>query len=895
MPMQDERALNTAGKRTPAAEGRRRFNTKLRGPVMLGVIVLGVVLSFAAFRGGQQIERNRIQASFERTSGERISALQARLMTTVGSLYSLASFIATSGDVTKAQFSQFVTPLLSAYPGVQAFEWVPLVLPNEREEAEAAGARDYPNFALREIDPAGGMRRVSVRDGYYPVTYVEPLRGNEKAVGFDLYSNPTRRAAIDAAIETRALQATGRVTLVQETANQPSFLVFYPLYDHMAATGVEYLRGLVLGAFRIGDVVGGAAGSAGDDGMSLEIRDLDADPGEALLYSKVTQPLPTVAEKISTTRDLSIGGRRWQVVATAPSAYVTSERGVLPWALTIACLFLTGNIVWLLDRRFAVEEEVIVRTREMRRARDEARAANRAKSDFLATMSHEIRTPLNGVISMVDHLLEEHPPAGVQEPLEIIAKSSEHLLSVIDNILDYSKLEARKLNLEERPFDVAALVRGVIEIFAVPAEAKGLQLEARLAADLPALVAGDPNRVRQIVFNLVSNALKFTERGHVTVEARVRHRASAIIEEAQGMDLILEVSDSGLGISEEALGNLFTEFWQADTSISRRFGGSGLGLAICNKLAKQMGGEIKVISAPGAGSVFTLTIPTKAMPAPELSVVEAGEAAVAACDARLTSSRILLVEDNPTNRRIARTILAQTGAQIDTAEDGVEAVAAARSVAYDVILMDVHMPNMNGLEATREIRALPAPFSSSAIVGLTASTFPEDRQRCRQAGMNDFLAKPYRGRQLREAVARAAKVSASKPDDFPWVPRQDGDEATAFNAPLFETETFVTLGTELGEQDARELLQEFVDGAGKRVAEMRTHLGRGEAAAIKDIAHSLKSSSAMIGLSRLAEVAREIEVAANRGDVDRLSPLQAAAEAALREARPFVESKLRAA
>ena len=813
-------------KRAASADGKRRINTRLRGPIMFGVVLFGIGLSFAGFREGQLAERSRVQASFERAAGERISALEARLVTTVGSLYSLASFIATAGDVSKAQFSKFVTPLLSAYPGVQAFEWAPLVLPNERAEVEAAGALNYPGFMIVERNPSGGMRSASIRAAYYPVYYVEPLRGNEKAVGFDLYSNPARRAAIDAAIETRALQATARITLVQETGNQNGFLVFYPMFDRTAAGGIEYLRGMVLGVFRVGDVINSAS-SERDNGMSLEIRDLDAEPRESLLYSNSVSSPARLADTVSTTRDLSIGGRRWQVVATAPPEFLAHERGFLPWALMVACLFLTGNIVWLLDRRFAVEEEVIARTEDMRRARDEAHAANRAKSDFLATMSHELRTPLNGVISMVDHLLERRPSLDFQEPLQIIAKSSEHLLSVIDNILDYSKLEARKLSLEERPFDIGALVRDVSEAFAVSAQGKGLRLETRFGLDLPRSVTGDAGRIRQILFNLVSNAIKFTARGHVSVEARIQSENGGDDGAEAAMSLVLEVSDSGVGMSEDALANLFTEFWQADNSISRRFGGTGLGLAICGKLAKQMGGEIKVISASGAGSVFTVVLPTTAVAAPAPSVVETREAALRAGPENLAGRRILLVEDTPTNRRIARAILAQMGAEIDTAEDGVEAVAAARSTVFDLILMDVHMPNMNGLEATAAIRSLPSPFSAPPIIGLSASTFPEDQNRCRDAGMNDFLAKPYRGRQLRELAARWMAPAGSPPDVGASIdPPPRRHEARASDAPLFRPQTFAKLGAELGEEDAEDLLKEFLDDAGGRLAEMRLRTRR---------------------------------------------------------------------
>ncbi len=348
-------------------------------------------------------------------------------------------------------------------------------------------------------------------------------------------------------------------------------------------------------------------------------------------------------------------------MATATPAYVANERGFLPWAMLAAALCLTANIVWLIERRFAVEEQVVARTAEMRQARDEAREANRAKSDFLATMSHEIRTPLNGVIAMADHLLEKSLPDEQREPLEIIAKSSEHLLRVINDVLDFSKLEARKLEFENRPFDIAALIGHVVEMFAVQAEDKGLKLDVRLSPDMPSFVAGDAARLRQILLNLVSNAIKFTAHGHVCVEASCHEESLALGKGAPQMRLVLAVRDSGVGMSEEAKSKLFTQFWQADSSISRRYGGTGLGLAISRRMAEQMGGDIQVASAPGVGSAFTVSVPVGRVAAEASQPPERGEPEVAPTSDDFRGRKILLVEDNPTNRRIARTILARTG------------------------------------------------------------------------------------------------------------------------------------------------------------------------------------------------------------------------------------------
>ncbi len=873
-----------------------RIDRKRRGAVLLAVVAAGLVLSAVAFRVGREAETTRIQASFERTAGERVATVEARLLATVGSLRSLASFFETTGDVAPEKFTSFVTPLLSATAGVQAYEWVPLVSADERAHVEALGARNQMDFAITERGPEGKMRPAGTRERYFPVFYVDPLRGNEKAVGFDLYSNAARRAAIDSAIDTLTPQATARITLVQETGDQYGFLVFYPVFSH-AQSGVANLRGVVLGVFRIGDVISQNARNALEDSnMTLSIWDLAADPDESLLYPKgdtrggaVSRSRRGATSTISTSRELNVGGRPWKVVATATPTYVANERGFLPWAMLAAALCVTANIAWLIDRRFVVEEQVVARTAEMRQARDEAREANRAKSDFLATMSHEIRTPLNGVIAMADHLLEKELDQEQREPLEIIAKSSEHLLRVINDILDFSKLEARKLEFESRPFEIASLVGNVAETFAVQAEDKGLRLEVRIDPELPAFVAGDAARLRQILLNLVSNAIKFTAHGHVLIEASCRDESPDLGKQGSRCRLALAVRDSGVGMSEEAQSQLFTQFWQADSSISRRYGGTGLGLAISRRMAEQMGGDIQVASAPGVGSAFTLSVPVASAPAPAPERQERDPSAVSQ---NFAGRKILLVEDNPTNRRIACTILGRTGAWIDKACDGLEAVAAARTTSYDLILMDIHMPNMNGVDATLAIRALPAPFGRAPIVALSASAFDDDKAMCRAAGMNDFLAKPYRAGPLREIAARAMGSSREMS-----APAHADEKHSAFynDQPAFEFECFAVLGNEIGEDDARQLLNEFIADARHRLDDMRGCFARQEMLALKDAAHALKSSSAMLGLARLAAISKELEHVIAHQDFDRVETLNHAANTAFHDATPFIDEALKAA
>jgi signal transduction histidine kinase/HPt (histidine-containing phosphotransfer) domain-containing protein/ActR/RegA family two-component response regulator len=861
---------------------------------MIVVILLGLVAAVFVYRVGEQSENNRVQVSFERVAGERIAAVEAGLLTTISSLQPLASFFTTQQDPTAEKFHRFVTPLLSSFPGLQAFNWAPLVENADRARLEAEVDHVRPGFRIRELS-ARGMVIAAERARYYPVTMTEPLRGNEKVVGYDLASEPVRRVALEAAIDTGAPQATGRITLVQEPGDQFSFLVFYPVSDDSGR-----LSGLVVGVFRMGDVVNRLGRVDGDADLTLTIRDLAAAPQDAIMYpAKQGAASLRPVGVIATSRTLQIGGRPWRVEAVATPEFLRREGGWLPQVLLVAWLFLAGNIVWLVDRRYAVEAEVRDRTADMRQARDEARAANRAKGDFLATMSHEIRTPLNGVVALADHLLEQEMPPEQRDSLKIIARSGDHLLRVINDILDFSKLEAKKFDLEIRPFVPEHNLRNAVALLTQQATDKGLALDVQILGSLPEKVEGDSARMRQILLNIISNAIKFTEAGGVDVEV------SAEPPDDRGRHFLsFTIRDTGPGMSEDTRAQLFTEFWQADNSIARRFGGTGLGLAISRRLVERMNGTISVVSAPGRGSAFTIRVPFKGVtdeieqiaepetvPEPEPS---GSPTPGAESEPRhdFSGRTILLAEDNPTNRAIAKTILARTGARIVEAHDGVEALTAASGQVFDLILMDVHMPNMTGLVAARAIRALPAPYGRTPIVALTASAFQEDRDQCRAAGMTDFLAKPYRGGPLRDMAAKAMNATAPPPRRSPRIGSPD---APHHDEPAFEFESFALLGAEVGAEDARVLLREFMHHAQARLDIIEADLGGGGLRAIGQEAHALKSSAAMMGLARLAVIARELEAAAKRDDSGGADSLRSAARAAFDDARPYVAEILSAA
>jgi signal transduction histidine kinase/CheY-like chemotaxis protein/HPt (histidine-containing phosphotransfer) domain-containing protein len=508
------------------------------------------------------------------------------------------------------------------------------------------------------------------------------------------------------------------------------------------------------------------------------------------------------------------------------------------------------------DRARADAEATLLRERSKL-----AEASSQAKSSFLAVMSHEMRTPLNGVIGALD-LLQRTPLDREQTTfVEAALNSSEALLAQISDVLDFSKMEAGRLELEYTGVNVRQLATSLFSIVGTQASARGNTLSLSVEDTLPALLTGDPVRLRQILLNFLSNAVKFTRDGRIRLEMARR------VVGAGGPQIEFSVSDTGDGIPADRIDSLFNEFSMVDASYARNAGGTGLGLAISKRLVTIMGGEIGVESEVGKGSRFWFRIPLAEWG--NTQSVETGPELTPVGPVRALD--VLLVDDNPTNLMVVGKMLEAAGHRITTAANGREALAAARDTRFDVVFMDISMPEMDGMEATRRIRLLPQPFASVPIIALTANAVAGDRAHFMAAGMNDYLTKPVRRAQLDAVLER---YTANKQPEAPEPAGKMADQPAAIvsteleTAPLVDAKELQQLAAETSPEIVQSIISEFLGELEQRLEALSRALAEGEMSEIARVSHAIAGSAATVGALQLRVIAKQIETDCKTGKRD---------------------------
>ncbi|MCC2636995.1 MAG: response regulator [Moraxellaceae bacterium] len=688
-------------------QAERRPGQWWRALMAPGLALMVVMLAYTLVNMRQEA---RLEAGFREQARTLVERLNLRIAGHSETLRSIRRFWQSSREVDALEFHEFVGEAVALYPDIRLLGWAP------------------------------------VEEGVPRLRFVEPASFSALE-GRLLDAQPALREAMAEARDKGQLVAVRGLGLLGEQSLRSSKLIIEPIYANRVPRGNPQARraaflGVALLAF---DLRTEAALSPAGSNLMVRIEDR-SEARPVVLHASAGE---ADRRPLTLTTLVPIGQRQWTVTISTPAGYRAANRSPEPGLVLTALLFL-GSVLQALALVLRRSQAWQQQSEQAELARSEAEREAKVKGAFLATMSHEIRTPMNGVIGMTQLLAETRLDTEQQHYVGTIRRSCEALLRILNDILDYSKIEAGRLQIEAVDFDLRQLMEECCSLFSPHSRQSGILLELELAGDVPASVNGDPVRIRQVLINLLGNAFKFTRQGKVVLRVRHQHRSKDGAAEIR-----FEVQDTGIGIADVQRARLFESFSQGDSSITRKYGGTGLGLSICRLLVDLMDGEIGVHTVYGKGSMFWFTLP---MASADAGTAEPASAA-ANVSVPLSSAglRVLVAEDNPVNQQVIAGFLRRHGVTPRLVGDGVEAlhVLTSERQVFDAVFMDCEMPNMDGYTATERIRQWEAAENRAPvfICGVSAHVIREYRERALAIGMDDFIAKPLQRDELERILA----------------------------------------------------------------------------------------------------------------------------------------------
>ena len=717
------------------------------------VLLLSFVITALAWWVSSQALEQRQVDRFESESKDLTAAIQQRLHAYEMLLRAGSSFFDASTEVTREDWKIFVNKLdlQKNYPGIQGMGYTALVRSeNKTAFIDHIRSEGFPDFTIKPL-----------LDGdQTSIQYLEPFDWrNQRAFGFDMMSETTRQHALEKARDTGEAQLTARVILKQESTTdvQFGFLMYYPVYHQgQPITTPEErqlaLQGFVYSPFRIKDFLSGVLGQV-QQNIDYRIFDDVQTNDDHILFNSLgeVQSLSTLTSE----QQLSFGQETWTIQTFANASYLSENETNQPIVIAISGilidLFLFLSIAAIAQRKQEVELLAKEITKDLKLKTIQAESASRAKSEFLANISHEIRTPINGILGHSELGKDEKNHQKIQQHFSEIQNSGQLLLGIVNDILDFSSLESGNFHITKQPFYLYSLIEALHNMFSTLSRDKGLQLRITKPTTLANHVLGDEARIKQVLINLLANAIKFTNNGTVTLEIQAEN-----LKENQQV-ITFSVVDTGIGMTEAHIKELFQAFHQIDNSTNRQFGGAGLGLVISNRLVQAMGAPaIYVKSTLGIGSCFSFTIPLEIYTQPKLEIEHQPTAKEEQKSLHIRAN-ILLVDDNLINLQVTQAILLLLGVTITLAKNGKEAVEKLQQDNFDFIFMDIQMPIMNGYEATQAIRAFNQTIP---IIALTAAALIEDKEKALASGMNDHLSKPVNKQMLQDSLTKWLPASS---------------------------------------------------------------------------------------------------------------------------------------